>query len=110
MIKEIGKKLKTARKTLGWTQKDISDKVHISRVYYSNIERGIQMPKLETFILIANTLKIPNVLEDYLLPKSPEDTKDVIMTEELNGLTMEECMMIKETIILMAKNFKRSRN
>lgn len=101
----IGDKFKKARKKLGWTQIQVCERVHISRIYYSNIERGIQIPKLETFILIANTLQVSDVLDDFLLPNTNR-LNEMFSTDEFNGLSKPEFDIIMETIHLMASNFK----
>ena len=105
----IGVKFKKARKNLKLNQKEVSQIVNISKNYYSNIERGIQVPKLETFILIANTLNVPDILDEYLLPNTTA-YKEIFQTTELDGLTHEEFDLIKNTITIMASNFKKTRS
>mgnify|MGYP005759466829 CR=1 FL=1 len=52
----IGKRIKGKRLENGWSQEDLAEKTNLSPVYIGMIERGEKVPKLETFIRIANAL------------------------------------------------------
>ncbi len=66
--KSLGKKLKLYRAKAGWSLEGCSEKIGISTRYLANIERGDKVPKLETFVLVLNTLAAPadDVLQDSL--------------------------------------------
>ena len=55
---KIGKRIQEARKARGLTQAELSQLVDITPKYLSNIECGAKVPRLETFIAIANALEI----------------------------------------------------
>lgn len=61
---QLGNKIKSARKKKDYTQEKLSEMVGISVGYLSAIERGDKLPKLTTFIKLANALQIST---DYLL-------------------------------------------
>lgn len=54
----INEKLKELRKEMGYTQKEISEKLEISERQYINLEKGKSIPSLETIIKIADIYKI----------------------------------------------------
>lgn len=55
---KIGKRIQEARKARELTQSELSQLVDITPKYLSNIECGAKVPRLETFIAIANALEI----------------------------------------------------
>ena len=55
---EIGINIKKARKDKRLTQKELSEKVDISRNYISDIECGRYIPSVEKLLLIASVLAI----------------------------------------------------
>lgn len=63
-VTRIGKNIKEKRISLGLTQEQLSEKADVSPAYIGMIERGEKVPKLETFVNIANSL---NVTADELL-------------------------------------------
>lgn len=55
--RNIGHNIKRTRKSRGLTQAELAQMVDITPKYLSNLECGEKIPKLETFISIANALK-----------------------------------------------------
>lgn len=49
-------KLRVMRAERNWTQGELSRRARISQNTYSNIERGLQFPRYESLIRIANAL------------------------------------------------------
>ena len=84
--KSLGKKLREYRVRCGWSLKACSERVGISTRYLADIERGDKVPKLETFILILNTLNAPadDVLQDSLVVGYEAKSNDII--RKLNAL------------------------
>lgn len=56
--KAIGRRIKAARERKGLTQEELAEEVDLSPMHVSVIERGVKLPKLETFINIANALDV----------------------------------------------------
>ena len=54
----IGKRIRTCREEKGWSQEAFAEKIGLSVTYTGMIERGEKVPKLETFIRIANALGV----------------------------------------------------
>lgn len=66
--KSLGGKLKAYRAKCGWSIEKCAEQIGITPRYLADIERGDKVPKLETFILILNTLaaSADDVLQDSL--------------------------------------------
>ena len=60
----IGQRIKIAREAAQITQEELGRAVGCTAKHIGAIERGIKTPRLETFIIIANTV---GVSSDYLL-------------------------------------------
>lgn len=54
----IGNKIKEQREQKGITQEALAEEVGITANYLGVLERGDKLPKLATFIKIANALKV----------------------------------------------------
>ena len=54
----FGKRIKEARRRVGLTQENLAQKVGIATVYLSEIERGIKLPSLTTFVDHINALEV----------------------------------------------------
>ncbi len=83
----IGKQIRKARERKGWRQEDFAEKIGLSVTYTGMIERGEKVPKLETFITIANVLGVSadQLLADVL--DTGYNIKSSSMTEEIEKLT-----------------------
>ncbi len=56
--RDIGKSIRKKRLEKNWRQEDLAEKANLSSSYVGMIERGEKMPRLETFIIIANVLEV----------------------------------------------------
>ena len=79
-LKLMGKRIKAARESAGLTQEQLAESIGVSTIHISTIERGAKPPKLETFIKIANVLKVSS---DQLL----QDCLDSALTAQANHLS-----------------------
>ena len=86
----IGKQIRKYRKAKGWRQEDFAERIGLSVTYTGMIERGEKVPKLETFITIANALEVSAdlLLADVLA--TGYNVKSSQMTEEISSLTPAE--------------------
>lgn len=57
----IGMRLQAARRQRGLTQEELADKIDRTAESISNIERGLQLPSIETLADLARELGIPLV-------------------------------------------------
>ncbi|MBQ9807007.1 MAG: helix-turn-helix transcriptional regulator [Clostridia bacterium] len=83
----IGKRIRKYREAKGWRQEDFAEKTGLSVTYTGMIERGEKVPKLETFITIANVLEVSAdlLLADVL--STGYNVKSSEMTEKIAALT-----------------------
>ena len=104
--KNLGKKLKSYRAKCGWSLKECSERIGISTRYLADIERGDKIPKLETFILILNTLNASadDVLQDSLAVGYEAKSNDILkQVEALEPAKRKQALNILECIIAALK-------
>ena len=86
----IGKRIRKYREAKGWRQEDFAEKIGLSVTYTGMIERGEKVPKLETFIIIANALEVSADLLLVDVLSTGYNIKSSQMTEEIASLTSSE--------------------
>ncbi|MGM9600183.1 MAG: helix-turn-helix domain-containing protein [Faecousia sp.] len=66
--KLIGYRIKTARENTHITQEQLAEIIGCTTQHISAMERGIKLPRLDTFVCIANALHISSdvLLQDFL--------------------------------------------
>ena len=86
----IGKRIRKAREHKGWRQEEFAEKIGLSVTYTGMIERGEKVPRLETFITIANVLGVSadQLLADVLT--TGYNVKSSAMTESIENLSPRE--------------------
>ena len=86
----IGKRIRSARENRGWRQEEFAEKIGLSVTYTGMIERGEKVPKLETFIRIANVLEVSadHLLADVL--KVGYNIKSSMLSEKIEKLSQQE--------------------
>lgn len=103
----IGPRIGAARRAKGLTQAVLAEKVSVTPKYISNVECGAKIPRLETFLEIANALGVDanSLLVDVL------DTAPSIMaasiTESMSALPLDEQNRILRLVDLMVKDAAR---
>ena len=60
----LGQRIRESRIKKGYTQQELADRAEMGVVYISEIERGVKMPSLNSFIKILDAL---GVSADYVL-------------------------------------------
>lgn len=82
-LKAVGLKIKNAREKKNLTQENLAALVNLSTTHISVIERGIKVPKLDTFVAIANALDVSadellvDVVKDSVMGVSNELSKAI---------------------------------
>ena len=54
----LGQRIREQRKEKGWTIEQFAERIDLSANYVGDLERGVKMPKLETFIRIVEVLDV----------------------------------------------------
>lgn len=72
---KVAETLKELRHHRGFTQKQLSEQLHISRQAYSNYENGTRLPDLETACVIADYfhISLDQLVRVGLHPEKPAD-------------------------------------
>ena len=67
-MNRIGKRIQRCREERGMKQEELAERTGLSSSYMSAIERGVKVPRLETFVRIANALEVTSdmLLADVL--------------------------------------------
>jgi len=99
----IGKQIRKYRKAKGWKQEEFAEKINLSVTYTGMIERGEKVPKLETFITIANVLEVSAdlLLADVLT--TGYNIKSSEITKEISSLPPRERERIYSVVNAMIK-------
>ena len=87
---ELGQKLRHARQKKGYSQHALAEIADIGNVYLGEIERGLKMPSLNTFIKLIEAL---DVSADYILRDELTSGKEYIydeITQKLKSLTPKQ--------------------
>ena len=103
----IGKRIRFYRESKKWTQEKFAEKVGLSLTYIGMIERGDKIPKLETFIRIANILEVSAdmILADVLT--TGYSVKSSEMTSKLEKLPPDERERIYDVVETMIQHSKK---
>ena len=105
----IQKYIFVLRKERKQTLETLAEAADIGLVYLGEIERGIKMPSLKTFIKLVNALDVSADELIGLETKSGRDSYTQKLSEQLQSLTQEEAaavLSILETTIQQVKNLR----
>ena len=105
---ELGQKIRALRKERKQTLETLAEAADIGLVYLGEIERGIKMPSLKTFIKLVNAL---DVSADELIGLETKSGRDYAqkLSEQMQSLTQEETaavLAILETTIQQVKKLR----
>ena len=105
MTKEnIGRRIKEARTKHGLTQEQLAEKIDITIVYMSELERGVKLPSLTLFVNIAEAL---HVSTDSLLRDDLETGKEYIyddLTKKLERLSPKQRIAVADIVDAYIRN------
>lgn len=87
----IGKRLKECRENLNYTQKQVSEKMHVQRQIISYHESGERQPGIDDIVFYA---KLYNVSADYLLGLSDAATTDITVQEICKKTGLSEDLIV----------------
>ena len=100
--KALGKRMQDVRTAKGLTQADLAQMVDLTPKYLSNLECGFRMPRMDTFVDIANALNIDanTLLVDYL-DQGPviESSRVARMLDKLPADKQRSALRIIEAVL-----------
>ena len=100
----LGKRLREVRLKKGYTQQALAAQAEIGEVYLGEIERGLKMPSMNTFIKVTEALQIS---ADYILRDDLTSGSVFIfdeITEKLKDLTPQQRKTATEILDAYIKN------
>jgi len=102
----IGARIREQRKQRKLTLERFAEMADIGAMYLSQIERGLKMPSLNTFVKIVNTLDIS---ADILLRDEVNAARPYVlneMTEKMQDLSPPQLKAISDVLDAMLHNFR----
>lgn len=100
----VGIRLKAARSRAGLTQEQLAEKVDRTKEAISNVERGHNLPTLETLERMCSVLNVPL---DAILKEGEGTARRIKALAEidlaLTGLNDDDVTMISDIIKLVSK-------
>lgn len=100
----LGQRLREARQAKGFTRQILAEKAGIGEVYLGEIERGLKMPSLNSFIRIIEALEVS---ADYILRDELTSGGTYIcdeITRKLRGLTPKQRKTAADILDAYLKN------
>ena len=96
--KAVGRRIKEAREKRHLTQEELAARIDISPTNVSVIERGTKIPRLDTFVAIANALEVSGdaLLLDVVDHAAESQASD--LSAALEGLPWEEKRRILKVV------------
>ena len=96
--KAVGRRIKEAREKRHLTQEEPAARIDISPTHVSVIERGTKIPRLDTFVAIANALEVSGdaLLLDVVDHAAESQASD--LSAALEGLPWEEKRRILKVV------------
>ena len=94
-LKEVGKRIMTRRKKLGYTQEKLAEKTDLTTQSISLAESGSRSIRMESIMKIASVL---GVSTDYILTGDIIDKDKLLLSEKLDKLTAAEVRIIESIV------------
>ena len=96
--KAVGRRIKEAREKRHLTQEELAARIDISPTHVSVIERGTKIPRLDTFVAIADALEVSGdaLLLDVVDHAAESQASD--LSAALEGLPWEEKRRILKVV------------
>ena len=105
-LKAMGQRIKTARERKGYTQEQLAERLNLSVQHVSVMERGVEAPKLETFIRIANELQVNAdfLLSDVLAVSAQLEANDLYeRMEAVSDRDKERILKVIQVLVDLAE-------
>ena len=103
----LGMRIRAKRKERKWTLEKLAEKADIGFVYLGEIERGVKMPGLNTFIKLINALDISADELIYDETKSGRYYLADELAQEMQSLTPEQYAAVSEITKTAIKQVKK---
>lgn len=91
MLKDIGKRICTRRKELGYTQEQVAELMDVSIQMISNLERGNKAIRIDNLVKISDILCVST---DYILTGKRSATETSDLMDKMNALAEKDFRMV----------------
>ena len=105
--KTLGANIAKYRRAAGMTQEAVADKCGLTGAYLRQIELGFKVPRLETFLKIAEAL---NASADLLLADNLSTaftTRSTELSEKISALSPEKQAFILDAIQMLTEGIQK---
>lgn len=96
--KAVGRRIKEAREKRHLTQEELAARIDISPTHVSVIERGTKIPRLDTFVAIANALEVSGDALLLAVVDHAAESQASDLSAALEGLPWEEKRRILKVV------------
>ena len=96
--KAVGRRIKEAREKRHLTQEELAARIDISPTHVSVIERGTKIPRLDTFVAIANALEVSGDALLLDVVDHAAESQASALSAALEGLPWEEKRRILKVV------------
>ena len=96
--KAVGRRIKEAREKRHLTQEELAARIDISPTHVSVIERGTKIPRLDTFVAIANALEVSGDALLLAVVDHAAESQASDLSAALEGLPGEEKRRILKVV------------
>ena len=105
--KAVGQRIRAARERKHLTQEELAALVDISPTHVSVIERGTKIPRMDTFVAIANVLEVS---ADSLLVDRAASGVACELSDAIDTLPREEKQRVLNAVSALFFSFRRQGN
>ncbi len=95
MLREIGKRIQSKRRRLGYTQEQLAEMMDVSVQMVSNLERGNKAIRIDNLVNLSGILQVST---DYILTGMGTGGDNSCMAEKLGKLSDTDRRMIEMLI------------
>ena len=108
--KAVGQRIKAAREKKSMTQEDLAARINISPTHVSVIERGTKIPRIDTFVAIANVLEVS--ADELLVDVVDRAASGVAceLSDAIDTLPREEKQRVLNAVSALFFSFRRQGN
>lgn len=103
----LGSRIRTERKSRKLTLEKLAEKADIGLVYLGEIERGVKMPSLNTFIKLVNALDISADVLIYDETKSGKYYLSDELAKAMQELTPEQYSAVSQITMTAIEQIKK---
>ena len=87
--------LKTFRERCNWSQKELADKLGLKQSTIAAYETGLNEPKLELFVKMADCF---GITVDHLIGNSRENDENLAIYEKITRLSPRDRFILKKVL------------